>query len=392
MAKTAKKRYVVNFVKRAVDVPEAAGVLSRSAASVKDGVDTMMTAEIFTESDDVQHFPELGMSALSLSDQEVKDLEKDSRIKEVIEDFEVKALPLEEASVPSAGPEAGKEPIPWNISMVGADKVWGRVTGRGVKLAVIDTGIDGDHPDLTVSGGASFVPGVTSWEDDQGHGTHCAGIAGARYNSIGVVGVAPNVSLYAVKVLNSKGSGMFSWILAGMGWAARNNMDIVSMSLGSDVDKPDVACPSMYVDAAEELIREGCLPIAAAGNSGRGPNRWVGLPARCAGFVAVAAVDDQGLKADFSSWGPGFLVSLSAPGARIYSTYVGGGYRTLSGTSMACPHVSGAAALIRELRPTWTPDRIRQRLIVTTKDLGAPGNDEMFGAGLLDCHAAVYNP
>lgn len=289
------------------------------------------------------------------------------------------------------------QPIPWNIALVKADQVWSRVTGRGVKVAIIDTGIDNNHPDLTVSGGASFVPGVTSWDDDQGHGTHCAGIAGARNNQVGVVGVAPESSLYAVKVLNSAGSGQLSWILAGMGWAVQNKMDIVSMSLGSNVSTPDAACILAYQRAAQNLIDNGCIVISSAGNNGDKSNPWVGQPARCPGFMAVAALDRNKSLASFSSRSPASLgalggVEISAPGVSVNSTYRGGGYRSLSGTSMACPHVAGAAALLKEQHPTWSPAQIRDRLKATAEDLGTPGTDVGTGSGLLDCRRAVLGP
>lgn len=135
--------------------------------------------------------------------------------------------------------------------------------------------------------------------------------------------------------------------------------------------------------------------VAAAGNAGRTSTPWVGQPARCPSFMAVAAVDRNRRLADFSSRGPAGLrnecgVEISAPGVSIRSTVPGGGYGVKSGTSMACPHVSGAAALLKELHPTWAPSQIRARLKVTAADLGAPGNDPQFGAGLLDCRRAVF--
>ncbi len=295
---------------------------------------------------------------------------------------------------PPPPPPPPAQPIPWNIEMVKAHKIWGRVTGKGVKVAVIDTGIDDDHPDLTVAGGVSFVPGVVKWDDDNGHGTHCAGIIGARNNDIGVVGVAPQSELYAVKVLSATGSGTLSGVLAGMDWAAQNGMHVVSMSLGSDVTSPDAACILAFQRAAEQLIEKGCIVVAAAGNAGRTSTPWVGQPARCPGYMAVAAVDRNANLADFSSRGPATLcpecgVEISAPGVSINSTWNDGKYKVISGTSMACPHVSGAAALLKELHPTWDPARIRARLKATAADLGAPGNDPMFGSGLLDCEKAV---
>lgn len=286
------------------------------------------------------------------------------------------------------------QPIPWNIDMVGAPGVWRRVTGRGVKVAVLDTGIDDDHPDLSVSGGASFVEEVEEWDDDNGHGTHCAGIIGARNNPLGVVGVAPECSLYAVKVLSGSGSGYLSWILAGMAWCLRNDIQVLSMSLGSPAGSADEPCVVAYQRAAEQLAEAGCIVIAASGNTGGDGNYWVGHPARCPGYMAVAAVDRDRVRAAFSSHGPDGAnplsgVEISAPGVRVNSTVPGGGYGTKSGTSMACPHVSGAAALLCELRPAWGPGRIRTRLKETAADLGVPGNDSKYGAGLLDCAKAV---
>lgn len=289
------------------------------------------------------------------------------------------------------------QPILWNIKMIKAEQVWSRTTGSGVKVAVIDTGIDQDHPDLVVSGGASFVPGVDSWDDDQGHGTHCAGIIGARNNAAGVVGVAPDCRLYAVKVLDSQGSGQLSWILAGMGWAAQQGMQVVSMSLGSSAER-DAECVLAYQRAAEACMDAGAIVVAAAGNSGREPQvggrPWVGFPARCPGFLAVGAVDANQVPANFSSNGPPELcllcgVEIAAPGVSVNSTYLGGGYKELSGTSMACPHVAGAAALLKQLHPTWSPAEIRDRLRDTAQDIGLPGRDPQTGAGLLDCHRAV---
>ena len=287
-----------------------------------------------------------------------------------------------------------QQSIPWNISMVQADKAWARATGRGIKIAILDTGIDEDHPDLAVYGGVSFVPNVSSWDDVNGHGTHCAGIAAARNNASGVVGVAPDAELYAVKVLDQNGRGFRSWIISGMMWCVRNGIRVASMSLGSTVDAPNAPCSIAYENAAKLLEDAHCLVVAAAGNSGREHNHWVGNPARCPGFMAVAAIDQNERKAEFSSWGPPTLgnlesVEISAPGVKILSTVPGGSHATKSGTSMACPHVSGAAAIVAQMRPTWKPAQIRARLKATARDLGASGSDPQFGSGLLDCVAAI---
>ena len=186
-----------------------------------------------------------------------------------------------EPASPLPPPPLSDDKITWNIKLVKADQVWKRVTGVGVKVAVIDTGIDDNHPDLTVSGGASFVDGVSSWDDDKGHGTHCAGIVGALNNDVGVVGVAPDCSLYAVKVLGGNGRGHMSWILAAMGWAVQQGMDVASMSLGSAATSADMRSIAAYQRAAEQLKNAGCIVVAAAGNSGKGLSPWVGQPARC---------------------------------------------------------------------------------------------------------------
>lgn len=296
---------------------------------------------------------------------------------------------------PPAPPEPRRQPLPWHITLVNAHRVWDRVTGRGVKVAVLDTGVDQDHPDLQVAGGISFIPGLTSWDDDNGHGTHCAGIIGARNNAIGVVGVAPGCSIYGVKVLRhnpatGRASGRRSWIIAGMDWSADHNMDVVSMSLGSSASTANEPCVIAYQRAAARVIAAGGIVISSAGNSGRSTTPWVGHPARCSNFMAVAAIDRNRALAPFSSRGPDSLcdtcgVEISAPGVSVRSTLPGGGYGNKSGTSMACPAVAGAAALLKEWRPTWTPAQIRGRIRQSAADLGAPGNDEQFGDGLLDC-------
>ncbi|WP_266367421.1 S8 family peptidase [Tellurirhabdus rosea] len=289
--------------------------------------------------------------------------------------------------------QAVAQPIPWHIQMVKAPAAWRRgITGFGIKVAVLDTGI-ANHTDLIVSGGASFISGVASFNDDNGHGTHCAGIIGARNNTVGVVGVAPRCSLFAVKVLNAAGSGPFSGIVAGLGWALANKMDVVSMSLGAVM--PCQNAPAALVTAINRLRAAGCTVVAAAGNSFLDPNpqnRLVNVPGSIPGVIAVAAVDQSGQVATFSSRGGACNpVTLSAPGVSINSTFhsPANSYRVLSGTSMACPAVAGAVALIKQRFPAFTPSQIRTKLVSTTSDLGVPGNDPVYGSGLLNCDAAT---
>ena len=270
-----------------------------------------------------------------------------------------------------------------SIRMIYANLAWRYTRGAGVRLAVIDTGI-ARHPDLRIFGGVSYVPGVASWRDDHGHGTHVAGSAAALMNGRGIVGVAPRARLYAVKVLDRRGSGRLSWILNGLLWCYRRRMHVTNLSLGSGFNSHD---PRLYNAAYERvgrvLRRRGILSVAAAGNDHRRP---VGNPARCPSFMAVSAVDYRRRFASFSSIGP--QVEVCAPGVQILST-IPGSYGRKSGTSMASPHVAGTAALVKGRHPTWHGDVIRRRINRTALDLGRPGHDWFFGFGQVNAFRSV---
>ena len=241
-------------------------------------------------------------------------------------------------------------------------------------MAVIDTGIDNDHPDLGVTGGVNFVRigrrvNPNAWDDDNGHGTHVAGIIAARDNDIGVVGVAPGASLYAVKVLNANGSGYYSDIIAGLQWCINSDapIHVVNMSLGGTSDSP--AMESACIAARDKKI----FLVAAAGNSGGG----VIYPAAYESVIAVAATDKSDVRASWSCFGE--EIDIAAPGVNIYSTYKGGGYTTMSGTSMASPHVAGTLALSLDV----------DKLLSTADDLGDHGLDIYYGNGLVDAEEAA---
>ncbi|MFQ5631843.1 MAG: S8 family peptidase [bacterium] len=297
---------------------------------------------------------------------------------------EIEAL-LAAAGLGGPPAEALADAIMWNLQLTFTPQAWRYSRGNGVRVAVLDTGIESRHPDLRVFGGVSYVPGVRSWRDDQGHGTHCAGIIAAMLNGRGTVGVAPNARLYAVKVLNRRGSGQLSWILNGLMWCYRSGMHVASLSLGSNERTHD---PRVYNRAYERagriLRRRGILCVAAAGNRGGQP---VGNPARCPSFMAVSAIDRRRRLASFSCIGP--QVEICAPGVGILSTFPVNTYRQLSGTSMACPHISGVAALVKRRRPTWHGDRIRVHMMRTAIDLGRRGRDWFFGAGQVNAWRAV---
>ncbi len=278
---------------------------------------------------------------------------------------------------------ATADTIPWGISRVQADLVQaGGNYGAGVKVAIIDTGIDIHHTDLAVAGGYSCVSYTTSYDDDAGHGSHVAGTVAALANGTGVIGCAPQASLYAVKVLDSTGSGTWTDVVEGIDWATANGMDIINMSLGgsSGTTALQQACDNAYA--------AGVLIVCSAGNSGTtdGTGDNVGYPARYDSCIAVAATDSSDVRAYFSSTGP--AVELAAPGVTIYSTYYTGGYTTMSGTSMASPHVAGVAALVMAANPSFTNVQVRNALDSTAIDLGDPGRDPWYGYGLVNAPAA----
>jgi subtilisin family serine protease len=279
---------------------------------------------------------------------------------------------------PTATPVPPPETLPWGVNRIGADEAWPTSTGNAVKVAVLDTGIDVNHPDLQVKGGINCIVSGASYTDDHGHGTHCAGIIAAKDNEIGVVGVAPNAWLYAVKVLNSKGSGYTSDIIEGIDWSVANGMDVISMSLGSSYYSLsfDNACKNAY--------NNGIVIVAAAGNDGKDT---ISYPAAYASVIAVTATDSSDNIAYFSNYGDD--AELAAPGVSIYSTYKNGGYAYMSGTSMATPHVAGVAALIIEDNPTMTAQQVRAKLQASAEDLGTSGRDNYFGYGLVDADQAV---
>jgi len=279
--------------------------------------------------------------------------------------------------------------LPWGIDRIDAEMVWPAGNNAdAIKVAIIDTGISASHPDLAanVKGGVNTITSKKGWNDDNGHGSHVAGTVGALNNSVGAIGAAPLVDLYAVKVLNRNGSGFVSDIIEGIQWAVNNGMQVANMSFGGPS-----GVQSMH-DAIITAYNAGLVMVAAAGNSGGA----VGYPAAYPEVIAVSATDSNNNLASFSSRGP--QVDLSAPGVSIYSTYKGTGYATLSGTSMASPHVAGSAALVlntpvglydADLDGVWDPAEVQQKLQDRATDLGNLGFDNLFGWGLVNAYSAT---
>lgn len=274
---------------------------------------------------------------------------------------------------------------PWGILRVQADKVWPTNQGNSVLVAVIDTGVDCDHPDLAgrIHDGKNTIAGADSsnYWDDNGHGTHVAGTILAASNDIGVVGAAYLAKLYAIKVLDAGGSGTWEDVAHGIDAAVSGGAQIINMSLGGGHSPTvETACNNAY--------NAGVLIVAAAGNSGRpnGSGDTVEYPGKYPTVIAVAATDSTDTRARWSSTGPG--VELSAPGVSIKSTYPNDTYATASGTSMASPHVAGVAALL--LSATGANNAtLRDAMTKTAYDLGADGKDNLYGYGLVDAKAAL---
>nr|WP_321352604.1 S8 family peptidase [uncultured Methanoregula sp.] len=317
-------------------------------------------------------YPDIHAVAVDLSNEEIAQLKTNPDVKYVEPDYVVTAL--------------GGPTMPYNIRQIGADRVQAAGNkGEGVKVAVIDTGIDYTHPDLkdVYAGGYNFVDDNNDPMDDNSHGTHCSGIIAATGSKKGIYGTAPGVRLYGVKVLDKWGYGSMSDVVEGIYWAKNNSMKVASMSLGSSWDSQ-----AMH-DAVNNATENGVLIVAAAGNSGSvtGVGETMGYPAKYDNVLAVAAVNKHNRRAIWSS--TGFNIGVSAPGVKIRSTVTGGNYATYSGTSMATPHVAGVAALVYSAHPQWTNQDVKQKIISTATPLG---NNWLYGAGLVDAAKALDLP
>lgn len=353
--------------------------------------------------------------------------------------------------------QQSSQQVPWGISKIKATEVHPTNKGTGIKVGIFDTGIDYNHEDLSQNykGGHTFMTlpdnGTTNCKtgqrvdnsdpiDQHGHGTHVAGIIGAVDNTVGVIGVAPEADLYAIKVLNKNGNGCSDNIIAGLNWAKDNNIEVMSASLGwslvccggSNCDCEAGKCllsnpGQALIDSVRALYDVGIPFVCAAGNNcGCGchpegrivqtgscnytstcgfftscPEKcdetkdWISYPARIPEAIAVGAIDSNNEIAYFSNPGPSLVVT--APGVDVLSTvpksankiYDPSGYKAIGGTSMATPHVTGTVALMKKVNSNLTPDQIKQILKQTAVDIGPVGFDWFYGAGLVDAKAAV---
>ena len=287
-------------------------------------------------------------------------------------------------------PEYGKQ---WNMRSINVEPAWDQTKGKGITVAVIDTGISQvpDLLDTNFVAGYDFVNDRTSVRDDNGHGTHVAGtIAQATNNKFGVAGIAYEASLMPLKVLSAEGGGTVADIAEAIRFAADQKADVINMSLGGGGES------QLMKEAIDYAHSKGVVIVAAAGNAGRNAAEY---PARYPHVIGVSALDSAGSKAPYSNYGAG--IDISAPGGLINGEDKTGGilqntlnpqtgesvFEAFQGTSMAAPHVSGVAALIKAAGVT-NPDEIeeviKQSALVVQED-----NMNHFGAGKLDAAAAV---
>jgi hypothetical protein len=327
--------------------------------------------KIKEESSEIVHeFKSIPAISASLTDKDILQLKKDPDVVSIEKDVTLRITGEVTKEIPFEESQWGFQAVnPYAASFAEG------IDGTGVKIAVVDSGI-APHAELTIAGGISTVDYTSSYTDDNGHGTHVAGIIGAKRNGAGMVGVAPGSLIYAVKTINASGEGNLQDLLEGLDWAIQNHMDIVNLSLGSPAGSP--AMKSMIDKASDS----GILVVASAGNDS-GP---VNYPAKYESSIAVSSIDQNKNLAPYSSRGP--EVDVTAPGTGIASTYLNNKYALMSGTSQAAPHAAGILALLKQKNPAMIQPQLREELKKYTEDLGPAGMDTLYGYGLVNY--AVY--
>ncbi len=293
---------------------------------------------------------------------------------------------------------AGSDPMrkdQYALDITHAEQGWKITRGKAnIIIAIVDTGIDPEHPDLkgkTVPGFSAIKESQTV-KDENGHGTHVSGIASAiTNNAVGISGMAPNCKIMPVKVLDHSGSGDDAGIIEGITWAADHGADIISMSLGGG------GTSEAFEEAISYALKKNVVIIAAMGNDGQNIENY---PAASKGVIAVGSTDAKDKISDFSNFGN--WITVSAPGTQILSTFptykvdlnnegLPQNYATLDGTSMAAPYVAGLAALIRSKYGKISPEQVKNIIIKGADDLGHPGFDDYFGHGRINVLKTISN-
>ncbi|NJD77411.1 MAG: PGF-pre-PGF domain-containing protein [Candidatus Methanoperedens sp.] len=379
-------------------VLSGAGASAGSSAVTSAGSSAVVSAVESNGGKTERRYDFIGAISAKMPAWKIAELSKMPEVEKIYYD-EIVALPLEPShgniTVATTGTDA-----------IGANYAWDSgYTGTGIKLAIIDTGINYNHPDLgggfgtgkKVADGYDFVNNDANPMDDQGHGTHVAGTAAANGS---IKGVAPDATLYAVKVLNSAGSGTTSNVIAGIDWSIAHGADVISMSLGSSSQPTDEFTDILNI-VSDAAVDQGIVVVVAAGNSGPGTNT-ISSPGSSRKVITVGASDDSSTAtisddtiASFSDRGPSAFGRLDpdvvAPGVTINSTSYTGSYTNKSGTSMSTPHVSGAAALLLQKNPALSPAQVRAILMHTSSNLTSSHVFEK-GAGIINLtNAFTYN-
>jgi thermitase len=291
----------------------------------------------------------------------------------------VKFAELDRVAAPAAPTNDPYYGSAWHLPKVKASTAWDSSTGSGVTIAVLDTGVDGSHPDLSARmvPGWNFYNNNSNTSDVHGHGTAVAGSAAATMNNgIGVAAVAGNARIMPVRVADANAYATWSTIAQGITWAADNGARVANISFVGTTDSSTVR------NAAQYFKDLGGLVLVAAGNNNRKESF-----ASTTAMIPVVATDSSDLKASFSSWGD--FVSISAPGVDVWTTTRGGGYQQWWGTSIATPVTAGVVALMMARNPSLPASQIESLLYSTSVDLGAAGRDAVFGYGRVDAAAAV---
>ena len=381
--------------------------------------------------------------ALTVSDFRAR-VSKLAQVQAVVPDFEAQWIKLPDfvvqANPPSIGDDEPNFWLQWGLDAINAPEAWNAgYKGKNATVFILDTGIDIDHPDLAgnldIDLSVSFVPDNPSFDDDRGHGTHVAGIIAAADNSMGVIGVAPEAKIVAVKVLNSSGSGYFSWINAGIIYAADNGADVINMSLGATLKRSGFYSGSDWLSpldvaslvlaqqrAVDYAYKKGAVIVTSAGNNGYnldGSASWFVMPGGLQKVVTVSATAPEcwilnrldnpflDIPAFYTNFGKS-LIEIAAPGGDydcdspglvygypvyvfdfVLSTYPGG-YAWMAGTSMASPHVAGVAALvIGKNGGQMSPVDVTQKLLKTADKIDSNGISPYFGYGRVNACRAV---
>ena len=292
---------------------------------------------------------------------------------------DLQASPSVRLVEPDPAVKTTEQKLNWGYQKLAIDQAAkSGLTGKGVKIGILDTGVRANHPDLRLAGGISFVNGITSYNDDNGHGTHVAGIIAAQNNGIGTVGVAPDAGIYAVKVLDKNGEGNQSDVAKGVEWAMQQKLDIVNLSITSS------SGTHLLEQTLQKAYDQGMLIVAASGNFPGIVSDEVLYPARYPSVIAVGSVDQNLKRSDFSYYGND--LEFVAPGENILSTYNGNNeetYAEATGTSMASPFVTGMVALYKQAYPSLKGPAIRTYMQKSALDLGKKGRDAQYGYGLV---------